>query len=517
MKRLRVQSTPPAAAPVLPTNKASRVVARFRQLALGRKRRVYLLIFLLGVYVAAMMRAMKAAHQQVAKQRDLMPMASLFLPARKAYNKLVRSMPHEIAGLLIAKRKAFQHALPCQHTEPASPKWAFPRWGDKGIPFDSLQTFIKDMPLNATTLPWPKMYREYPELLYILDKSGLSVSVSKRRYISTLNLRYRVRPTEQAMKRAHKLLQWGCKESWPRLRKALDEEGFPFIVWNGDFRSCNKHNYKGVSVPIFTVCASVACNYSFPIPTYKTIRDATASPTTWDYRFTKFKELYPFESKIPKVIWRGSLTGALENYTSDRARIARFPVDHPSSILNIGLTGIPDRHDKKGKATIDKSYFGGLANKISPQEAFQKYMGIIDIDGNSWSSRFGKLLCYNSVILKVGPRYVDYFYKTLIPWVHFVPVRHDLSDLLEMAEFVVNPANANNITTIIYNANQWCRKQLTYSYIARDLLDIWEDYIHHLDRGDPTWTQTWSQWKSTRFLSNRSALAIRPVKKLVRF
>lgn len=42
---------------------------------------------------------------------------------------------------------------------------------------------------------------------------------------------------------------------------------------------------------------------------------------------------------------------------------------------------------------------------------------------NSWSSRFGTLLCYNSVIIKVEPEHVDYFYlKYLEPWKHFVPV-----------------------------------------------------------------------------------------------
>ena len=41
---------------------------------------------------------------------------------------------------------------------------------------------------------------------------------------------------------------------------------------------------------------------------------------------------------------------------------------------------------------------------------FQQYRGIIDIDGHSWSGRFGSLLCLNSVVLKIDPSYVEYFY-----------------------------------------------------------------------------------------------------------
>ena len=36
------------------------------------------------------------------------------------------------------------------------------------------------------------------------------------------------------------------------------------------------------------------------------------------------------------------------------------------------------------------------------QDNFQKYKAILDIDGNAWSARLGKLLlCYNSVVIKV--------------------------------------------------------------------------------------------------------------------
>ncbi len=43
------------------------------------------------------------------------------------------------------------------------------------------------------------------------------------------------------------------------------------------------------------------------------------------------------------------------------------------------------------------------------QDDFMKYKAILDIDGNAWSARLGKLLCFYSVVIKVEPTYVGYW------------------------------------------------------------------------------------------------------------
>jgi hypothetical protein len=72
-------------------------------------------------------------------------------------------------------------------------------------------------------------------------------------------------------------------------------------------------------------------------------------------------------------------------------------------LFDIGLTNIPDRHQF---LNLNLSVVGGLVDGVRPMEKFQQYAAILDIDGNSWSSRFCGLLCYNSVVLKVDPEYV---------------------------------------------------------------------------------------------------------------
>lgn len=60
-----------------------------------------------------------------------------------------------------------------------------------------------------------------------------------------------------------------------------------------------------------------------------------------------------------------------------------------------------------------------------------KYMYLIDIGGNGWSGRLKFLLFMRRPLFLVDRVYVDYFYEDLKPWIHYIPVRADLSDLME--------------------------------------------------------------------------------------
>ncbi len=57
-----------------------------------------------------------------------------------------------------------------------------------------------------------------------------------------------------------------------------------------------------------------------------------------------------------------------------------------------------------------------------------KYKIIIDIDGNTFSGRFPKVLSMGSAVMKI---YLFEDIATLMtkPWLHYIPVKLDLSDL----------------------------------------------------------------------------------------
>jgi len=132
---------------------------------------------------------------------------------------------------------------------------------------------------------------------------------------------------------------------------------------------------------------------------------------------------------------------------------------------------------------------------------FQKYRAIVDVDGNSWSMRFGLLLCFSSVVIKVQPQHVDYFYPELVPWVHFIPVQADLSDLIRQVEYAVSDEHQESVQQIIRNANAWCRRKHRLETLYDDMLSIWNEYLIMLDHVDPGWQMHWSKSDKEEWLA----------------
>ena len=431
----------------------------------------------------------------------------------------------------------------------------FPRWGRTmadeeihGIDFHRVMDFVMNSS-SAAYAPGVKgqkyiplsdhqtdVGRWYPEVLYVLDHYGLHVSDRHRNTVvqrGGLTVRDKFVPVETKMLDAYHMLWKDTTysfETWPHLSSVilknatdgdLESSGFPFLMWHGDYTGCNYLNWKDLySIPLFTVAASDACNFTFPFPNYG---NAVDSSLNWDAEIQLANLNYPWENKVPQIFWRGGLTGdmpdmehksprwkmmehvhSLEEEYNDNATLFGATSSSPRLpfLFNFSATRLPGKHKMFTPHAIDK--FGEFA-KSMPMEDFQRFRGILDMDGNSWSMRFGRLLCYNSVVLKVEPTWVEYFYykdswfqdePKLQAWVHYIPVKADLSDLLEISQFVVDPANDEFLQTMVQSANTWCRRNVAKRQIAIDMLNIWERYLQMISTNNPNWVQ--EQWKPAK-------------------
>lgn len=63
-----------------------------------------------------------------------------------------------------------------------------------------------------------------------------------------------------------------------------------------------------------------------------------------------------------------------------------------------------------------------------------EYKYLLDLDGNGWSARFKRLLSTNSVVLK-STIFPEWFTEHIQPWVHYVPLKPDLTDLYDVMTF----------------------------------------------------------------------------------
>ncbi|KAI8925089.1 glycosyl transferase family 90-domain-containing protein [Entophlyctis helioformis] len=144
----------------------------------------------------------------------------------------------------------------------------------------------------------------------------------------------------------------------------------------------------------------------------------------------------PDISKLPswterqsKLYWRGSTTGGHATNGNwrefHRHRLIMMTKDQPA-LFDVAFTKIT-QCDPKDCKDIAKEI------PISPPSPFTdvyKYKYVLDIDGNSFSGRYLKLLTSGALVFKMTI-FSEFFDRWLVPYKHYIPVQPDLSDLEE--------------------------------------------------------------------------------------
>ena len=157
---------------------------------------------------------------------------------------------------------------------------------------------------------------------------------------------------------------------------------------------------------------------------------------------TFFKNMSPkWEDKSDKLFWRGSCSGAGGN-VSLRARFVKILYNYEGA-ENVRLSS----RWSEGK-DIDEKYF---AERVDYRE-FLKYKIHFIIDGNSIASSHMWGFCTKSIPFLISNG-ICWFSPYIKPYVHYVPVEYDLSNLIEQVEWVKN--NDDKAKIIAENAYQF--------------------------------------------------------------
>ena len=167
-----------------------------------------------------------------------------------------------------------------------------------------------------------------------------------------------------------------------------------------------------------------------------------------------------WDEKKPTAVFRGSSTGGNPTpgrlYEIPRLRLGammQLP-EFEGMLLDAGVTQIVQSTDKWA-TEMEARKLGMLQNPISDDLMAANYKIVLDVDGNanSWSGSYWKLAS-GSLTLKVMCEYRQWWYNLIEPWVHYVPVKCDMSDLAEMIKWSLNSANAAMVKTIIMNSTR---------------------------------------------------------------
>lgn len=186
-------------------------------------------------------------------------------------------------------------------------------------------------------------------------------------------------------------------------------------------------------------------------------------------------EKYPWEMKIAKALWRGAMTG-----------IGNFNVENfltvPRSQLISVSNAYPDWIDAKFSAVTQCSnpdqlrmaypdYFG---SSIPVTEHLRfKYQILVDGNSCAYSRAFWQLFS-NCVIFKQESPNIQWYYKALTPYVHYIPVHHDFGDLIEKMRWA--EAHDKKIKTISKNAQKFASQNLRRADVSYYMVLLLREY-----------------------------------------
>jgi hypothetical protein len=160
---------------------------------------------------------------------------------------------------------------------------------------------------------------------------------------------------------------------------------------------------------------------------------------------------HPFDQRHDVIMWRGSLSGSdyptLENFRRfPRFQLHLMSLEHPD-IIDARLCNYDFGDTKAARALSSylEQEYGSPAARL-PAAGFVPYKYLISLDGvgAAWK-RTATILASGSVLL-LHHRWTQFFYPGMKPWVHYVPLEFDFSDLIDCYQWLVaHPARARQI------------------------------------------------------------------------
>ena len=229
-------------------------------------------------------------------------------------------------------------------------------------------------------------------------------------------------------------------------------------------------------VPIFSQCKpSIFNDVLYPSPYYQ------MQITSRDYNETEDPS---WDDKMDRMYWAGAGTGG---YTTSknwmkthRQRLTMMTASDNGRYVNLlnrdgdgewqpRMTTWSDISDMfymriTGFCQCSEESCAAQQQRFeSPKEPksaalTSKYM--LDIDGNTFSGRFYRLLKSNGAVLK-HTAFKEWHDGRLIPWVHYIPVSSGAEELGEIMRFLLNEEEGREIgRSIAGQGKEWARKTL---------------------------------------------------------
>lgn len=279
-------------------------------------------------------------------------------------------------------------------------------------------------------------------------------------------------------------------KDFPSIHRKLNEPNF-FIYdkMNQEMKECKFKTY----LPILS-CYSSPLYADYPIPTYTEWKMITKKFYADNSKFAcqnkqiNVKKII-WNKKVPTAVFRGSATGCgITPDTNQRLKIALLSQKWKENtkynehntidgvpFLNAGIVSYNIRDKKDVGKPIDfidvKKLNIYKVNYLTGDEQ-QLYKYVVYIDGHVAAERLITELNSGSLILKVESLYdwIQWFHPLMKPFIHYVPVKKDLSDLAHQIQWC--KVNDNKCYQITQNASKLYSKINNKDFILNHMATI---------------------------------------------
>ncbi|TRY61729.1 hypothetical protein TCAL_11141 [Tigriopus californicus] len=213
---------------------------------------------------------------------------------------------------------------------------------------------------------------------------------------------------------------------WPLSRLSPSVKPLPIISW------CKTPDFADILLPTYEITeASLEC----------------MGRQMLDMLSLQENSQVPWNQKIEQAFFRG------RDSRKERLDLIRLAANH-SDIMDVGIT--------RYFFFRDQEVVLGTKESISMFDFF-KYKYQISLDGTVAAYRLPYLLAGGSLIFKQDSDYMEHFYSSLKPWIHYVPIRADLSDLVDKIHWAKNhDEEAHNIAV---NGRRFAQEHLLPQHV----------------------------------------------------
>jgi hypothetical protein len=192
----------------------------------------------------------------------------------------------------------------------------------------------------------------------------------------------------------------------------------------------------------------------------------------------------PWSNKKDAAIWRGALTGRKRDGFSILTAASQTPrerclqmhrcrlvLSHSgSTVIDAKLVGIAADFSPLPSVIDGVELYG---EKASFQDMLQ-YKAIIMLEGNDVSSGLKWALFSNSVVLTQPSTYTSWAMEELLePWVHYIPLNEDLSNVEEQMQWVLE--NDDEARNIAHRGALWISDLIFHPQAGKDDEEIFDE------------------------------------------